>query len=145
MNRQGRFRRLGEITIDSDRITTLGMALLFVIVGAMLIGKIRVLAFGVVTEHVSLLSIVTVVYCFLFAFSFPGKFVKAAFILLGTETACRLALKYLHASTSMRHAADVAASVVDQVALTIILFAIVQWFKSVIHWAPPSTARDPGL
>ena len=114
------------------------MAVLLVIVGAMLIWKIRVLAFGVVTDHVSLLSIITVVYCFIFAYSIPGRFVKTALVLLGTETACRLMLRYAHASLSVRHAASVGGSIVDQIALTIILVAILQWFRSVVRRTPPS-------
>ena len=145
MDKEERSLRVGAITVNSDWIMTLEMAALFVIVGAILIWKIRGLAFGVASEHVSLLSIITVVYCFIFAFSIPGKFVKAAFVLLGTETASRLLLKYLHAPSSVRHAAGIGGSVLDQVALTIFLVAIAQWFKSVVHRAPPSTTGDPGL
>jgi hypothetical protein len=144
MDKRGRFLRLGAITIDSDRIFTVEMVILLVIVGAMLIWKIRVLAFGVVIDHVSLLSIIIVVYCFIFAFSIPGKFVKTALCLLGTETACRLILRYAHASPSVRHAASVGGSIVDQIALTIILIVILQWFKSVVHWTPSiPEGREP--
>ncbi|SRR6266446_208091 len=145
MDRDGQSFRLGAITIDSDRIFTLEMAALLLIVGAMLTWNIRVLAFGVVTEDISLLSIITVVYCLIFALSIPGKFVKTALILLGTETACRLILKYVTASSpSVRHVASVGGTIVDQIALTIILIAILQWFKSVVHWTPSiPEGREP--
>ena len=145
INRQGQSLRLGEITVESNWVLTLEMVVLFVIVGAMLIWKIRILAFGIVTGHVSALAIVNVIYYFLFAFAIRGKFVKAALIMMGMETAYRLALHYAHAPLSLRHQADVGGYVIDQVALTIILIAIVYWFKSVVRRTSPSSTGDPGL
>jgi hypothetical protein len=82
------------------------------------------------------------VYCFLFAFSFQALRVRLALILLGAEAVVRLSLSYLHVSPATLHVADIGASLADQVALAIIAFAIVQWFKSVIHWVRPTKTGE---
>jgi hypothetical protein len=126
--------RKREITINSNWIITVGMALLFPICGALLIWNIRSLLFERVDHSFSPTYLISAVYYFLFAYSFPAKSLKVAFLLLGTDMVIRVALHYLHASNAVQHAAAVGGSLFNQIALTIILVAIVHWFRSVVHW-----------
>jgi hypothetical protein len=152
MNQEAKSRRLWEITIDSNWIMTVGMALLFAFIAFLLGWGIRDLLFDKVDYGVSqgarsgwldtVTYVIGAVYFFLFAYSFPAKHLKIAFLLLGTDMVIRVALYYFHSSATMQHSAAVAGSIASQIAYAIILFAIAQWFKSVIRSAHPS---DPGV
>jgi hypothetical protein len=138
-----------EIPIDSNWIVTIGIALLFVSCIWQLIRDVRYLALGNLSEQVlsthvidKIGIVILAVYCFLFAFSFQALRVRLALILLGAEAVVRLSLSYLHVSPATLHVADIGASLADQVALAIIAFAIVQWFKSVIHWVRPTKTGE---
>ena len=138
-----------EIPIDSNWIVTIGIALLFVSCIWQLIRDVRYLARGNLSEQVlsthvidKIGIVILAVYCFLFAFSFQALRVRLALILLGAEAVVRLSLSYLHVSPATLHVADIGASLADQVALAIIAFAIVQWFKSVIHWVRPTKTGE---
>jgi hypothetical protein len=138
-----------EITIDSNWIMTIGMALLLVFCTWQLIRDARYLALGNLSEQVLFTHVIDkigivilAVYCFLFAFSFHALHVRLALILLGTEAVVRLSLSYLHVSPATLHVANIGESIADQVALAIIAFAIVQWFRSVIHWISPSKTGE---
>jgi hypothetical protein len=50
----------------------------------------------------------------------------------------RIALNYFHASTAVQHSAAIAGSIARQIALVLIIFAIAQWFKSVVCWTASS-------
>jgi hypothetical protein len=128
---------------------TIGIALLFVSCIWQLIRDVRYLALGNLSEQVlsthvidKIGIVILAVYCFLFAFSFQALRVRLALILLGAEAVVRLSLSYLHVSPATLHVADIGASLADQVALAIIAFAIVQWFKSVIHWVRPTKTGE---
>jgi len=141
-----------EITVDSNWIMTVGMALLFAFCAFLLIWDIRDLLFGKVEHDVShTIDVVAyalgAVYSFLFAYSFRATPLKVAFLLLGTNYTVRLAIGRLHVSASMQHFASVICSIAWQIALIIILVAIAQWFKSVVRRVTPPNpgARDPQL
>jgi hypothetical protein len=149
MNQKAASKRAWEITVDSNWIMTVGMVALLIFFGWQLIGEARDLVFGNLTEQVlfthvidKIGRVILVVYCLLFAFSFRALHVRVAFILLGTATALRFSLSYLHLSPAVFHFAAVGGSIADQIALTIILFAIVQWFKSVVRWIPPNKSGE---
>jgi uncharacterized membrane protein len=151
MNQETPSKRLWEITIDSDWIMTIGMAMVLVFCSWQLIREARHLVFGNLGEKVMLTQVIDkiktvlyVVYFFLFAFSFRAKPVKLAFLLLGTDMAIRVALHYLHSSATVQHSAAVAGSITRQVAFTIIFIAIIQWFRSVVRWVSPSPS-NPGV
>jgi hypothetical protein len=134
--------RRTDIVIDSNWIVTIGLALLFAFTAFLLIWSIRDLLFDKVDHQLSPILVVGVVYYFLFAYSFPSKPLKVAFSLLGVDLTARMALAYLHGSASTQHSAAIAGSVARQIAYTIILFAIAQWFRSVVRRAP---ARNRGI
>ena len=138
-----------EITIDSNWIMMVGMAVLLICCGWQLIREASNLVFGNLAEQVlythvidKIGRVIFVVYCLLFAFSFQALHLRVAFILLGTAAVVRFSLSYLHVSPAALHFAAVGDSIADQIALTIILFAIVQWFKSVVRWIPPNKSRE---
>ena len=139
-----------EITIDSNWIETIMMAVVLVFCGWQLIREARHLAFGNLGEQVMMTQVfdkiqtaIYVVYCFLFAFSLRAKPVKLAFLLLGTDMAIRVTLHYLHSSATMQHAAAVVGSIARQVAFTILLVAIIQWFRSVVRRVSSSNPGAP--
>ena len=67
--------------------------------------------------------------------------VKLGGLLLGTDIVVRVALHYFGGSISVQHSVTVAGSIARQVALALFIFAIAQWFKSVVRRVPPS---NPG-
>jgi uncharacterized membrane protein len=143
--------RSWEITIDSNWIVTIGVVLLFAYVAFLLGWSIRDVLFDKVDYRVlqgarngwldSLPYVIGAAYSFAFAYLFPGKHLKVAFLLLGTEYTVRFAIEYLHVAAGVHHSAAVVGSIARQVAFTIILVAIIQWFKSVVRWISPS---NPG-
>jgi hypothetical protein len=151
MSQKTSWWRSWEITVDSNWIMTIGMVLLFAFIAFLLGWSIRNLLFDKVDYRVlqgarngwldTLTCVIGAAYSFMFAYSFPGKHLKVAFLLLGTEYTVRFAIEYLQVAAGMHHSGAVAGSIARQVAFTIILVAIIQWFKSVVRWIPPS---NPG-
>jgi hypothetical protein len=134
-----------EITIDSDWITTVGMALLLVFCGFQLIREGRHLVFDSLSGEVLLTHVIDkfriaiIVVCYFLGVFLPWpRSVKLGGLLMGTDIVVRIALHYFDASTSLQHSAAVAGSIARQVALALFIFAIAQWFKSVVLRVPPS-------
>jgi hypothetical protein len=129
------------ITINSDWITTIVMALLLVVCSLLLIRDIRDLVSGRTIEQgpvtrslfTNIFTIIAAVYCFLAARGFHVMYVRIGFALMGIQFTSNVVLGYFHIPTHLQHNAAVAGSLVRQVALTIFVVAIVQWFKSVVH------------
>ena len=150
MSQKTSWWRSWEITVDSNWIMTIGTALLFAFIAFLLGWNIRDFLFDRVDYRVlqgvhngwldTLTYVIGAAYSFMFAYSFPRKHLKVAFLLLGTEYTVRFAIEYLHVAVGMHHSAAVAGSIARQVAFTIILVAIIQWFKSVVRWTPPSNS-----
>jgi len=138
----------GDILIDSDWITTIGMALLFALIVFLLGWSIRDFLFNKVDHEVlqhvrrgwldALTNPIGVVYCFLFAYSFPAKHLKIAFLLLGTKYLALIAVSYLHTGADVRQCASIAGAIASQIAYAIILIAIAQWFKTVVRRDRPT-------
>ena len=101
--------RSWEITIDSNWITTILMAVLLVVCGALLINEIVHCAIGNLSEvprlGKSLLTNITnvmIVVCyFSIVFSTLPKLVKISFSLMGVDFASRLILGYCHVSNHL--------------------------------------------
>jgi hypothetical protein len=134
VNQKAASNRAWEITIDSNWIMTVVMGLAFVTCGTILGWNIRNLLLDRVDHPVSLYYVIGFVSYFALAYSFPAKSLKVAFLLLGTNMVVRSALYYLHASTTVQHSAWTVCSIASQIAYTIILVVIVQWFRSVVRW-----------
>jgi uncharacterized membrane protein YciS (DUF1049 family) len=141
-------QRQGDVTIDSNWVITIGMALLFAFIAFLLGWCIRDLLFDKVDHEVlqrvrsgwldTLTYVLGAVYSFLFAYSFPAKHLKIAFLLLGANYLVLVAVSYLHAGAEVQHSAAIAGAIASQIAYTIILFAIAQWFKTKLRRIPPS-------
>src|ERR1700732_1748761 len=134
-----------EITIDSDWITTLVMALLLVFCAWQLIREARHLVFDslagtiLLTQSIDKVRTAILVGCYFLGVFLPWpRSVKLGGLLLGTDIVVRVALHYFNASTSEQHSAAVAGSIARQVALALFIFAIAQWLKSVVRRASPS-------
>ncbi len=135
-----------EITIDSNWIITIGMALLFAFTAFLLGWSIRDLLFDKLDHGVlqlvrsgwldTLTYVMGAVYFFLFACSFPAKHLKIAFLLLGAKYLVLIAVSYLHAGVDVQHPAAIAGAIASQIAYAIILFAIARWFKTVVRQTP---------
>jgi hypothetical protein len=136
-----------EITVDSNWIVTTGMALLFAFTAFLLCWSIRNLLFEnfdhAVLQRIrngwldTVANAIGAVYFFVFAYSFPAKHLKLAFSLLGIKYLGLVAAPYLHAGVDILHSAAIAGAVASQLAYTIILFAIAQWFRAVVRKIPP--------
>ena len=147
MSQKTSWWRSWEITVDSNWIMTIGMVLLFAFIAFLLGWSIRNLMFDRV-DHVDLhrvrngwFDVLTyamgAVYSFLFAYSFPAKHLRVAFLLLGAKYLGLVAAPYLHVGAEVLHSAAIAGAIASQIAYAIILFAIAQWFKTVVRWIPP--------
>ena len=138
-----------EITIDSDWITIFVMALLLGFCCWQLLREGHHLVFGslagtiLLTQFIDKARTAIMVVCYFLGVFLPWPMsVKLGGLLLGIDIVVRIALHYLGASTSVQHPAAVAGSIARQVALALFIFAIVQWFKSVVRRAPPV---NPGV
>jgi len=151
MSQKTSWWRSWEITIDSNWIMTIGMGLLFAFIAFLLGWSIRDLLFDKLDHEVlqrarngwldTFTYLIGAAYSFLFAYSFPGKHLKIAFLLLGAQYLALVAVFY-HAGTNVQHSAVIAGAIASQIAYTIILVAIIQWFRSVVRWVSPS---NPGV
>ena len=148
MSQESQTQRPGEVTIDSNWIITIGLALLFAFIAFLLGWSIRNLlldkvAYGALQgDRNGWLDTLTyplgAVYSFVFAYSFPAKHLRVAFVFLGTKYVALIAVSYLHVAVGVQHLVAVAGSIATQIAYTIILVAIAQWFKNAVRWNPPS-------
>jgi hypothetical protein len=134
-----------EITVDSSWIKTIVMGVVLLLCVWQLIREAHRLVFDSLTGEILLTQVIDkvttalfVVCCFLAAFSLWAKSVKLAFLLLGTDMVVRVALHYFDASTTVQHSAAIAGSIARQIALALAIFAIAQWFRSVVRWTFPS-------
>ena len=138
-----------DITIDSDWITTFVMALLLIFCCWQLLREGRHLVFDglagtiLLTQFIDKARTAIIAVCYFLGVFLPWPMsVKVGGLLMGTDIIVRVALYYLDASTSVQHTAAVAGSITRQVALALFIFAIVQWFKSVVRRA---SAGNPGV
>ena len=148
MSQKSQTQRPGDVTIDSNWVIVIGMALLFAFTAFLLGWSIRDLLFDKVGHGVlqrarsgrldTLTYAIGAVSFFLFAYSFPAKVLKVAFLLLGAKYSVLVALAYLHVAAGVQHYVAVGESIATQIAYAIILFAMAQWFRSVVRWTPPS-------
>jgi len=146
MSHELQTRRQRDITVDSNWIITIGMALLFAFTVFLLGWSIRDLLFDKLDQGVlqlvrsgwldTLTYVMGAVYFFLFAYSFPAKHLKLAFLLLGAKYLILIAASYLPVGTNVRHSAAIAGAIASQIAYAIILFAIARWFKTVVRQTP---------
>jgi hypothetical protein len=136
-----------EITIDSDWITTILMALIFAFIAFLLGWSIRDL-WSDTFDHIVLQRVrggwldkltyfIGPAYCFLFAYSIPAKRLKIAFLLLGANYIARIAVTYLHVGADVQRAAVIAGAIASQIAYAIILLAIARWFGTVVRQVHP--------
>ena len=147
MSQKSQTVRQRDVTIDSNWVITIGMALLFAFIAFLLGWSIRDLLFDKVghgvLQHVrsggldALTYVIGAVYCFLFAYAFPAKHLKIAFLLLGADYLVQVAMSYLHTGVAVRRSAAIAGAIASKIAYAIILFTIAQWFKTVVRQIPP--------
>jgi len=143
----------GEITVDSDWLTTAGAALLFIVCSLLLVREIWHFAwghfaqpaqvrrdfFGILNE---VYKIIASILAFVLAFEIREKSAKVGCFLGGLSLAASSLLSFLRVSSCAFHTAAMARSVVWQVALVLFLVAIAQWLKSVVRRVPPT--EPPG-
>jgi len=139
------------MTIESNRETTLWMAVLFVICVLLLAQEIH----GVLQGHFfrpmllrmnywsifyKIFEAIVAIYFFIFAFSFPKKSVKIASALMGADFSIYFLLSLFPISAALGHTVAMIGSAVRQIALIIFCVAIVEWFKSATRG---SSTTDP--
>ncbi|MGB8580518.1 MAG: hypothetical protein WCD47_06830 [Candidatus Sulfotelmatobacter sp.] len=140
----GRPTRFGEITVDSDFVTTALLLLLFVILSLMLMRDIRHILWHAPDQIAvsgtlnRLGAALAVVYCLVYVFRWPNRLVKIGCALFAAHWSLALALTYLRISPTAPPTLAFADSMVMQISLAIFLIAIAHWFRTVVRWAPPS-------
>ena len=145
MNRESQTHRPHDVLIDTSWAMVILMALLFACCAFLLTWSVRNLLFDSVSHDApSRLDAsgcaIVAIYGLVFAYSFPPKSVKVAFLLMGSNYA-RLAIGYFYPPAIQQNTAAIIGSIAQQIAFAIFLFAIAQWFKSVVRRSPPG---DPG-
>ena len=137
--------RTWDFTVESDWFTALGAVALFIVCGALLVREIDHSIWGhfsrPVRLHLGFWSIcnevfeaVAAVYCFIFAFKFPNKYVKTASVLMGMNLTGFVLLSGFQIPTRALYIASVSGSAVRQIALGIFCVALAQWLRSVVRW-----------
>jgi hypothetical protein len=153
MSQKTSWWRSWEITIDRDWITTIMMAVLFIICGLLLAQEIRHVAQGYFHGperlRISFWSIwnkvfevIAAIYFFMFAFSVPKKSVKTASILMGTDLAVYALLSCFPISLALGHIVAISGSAARQIALIIYCVEIARWLVSVFHRNPQPNFGD---
>jgi hypothetical protein len=132
-----------EIAIDSDRITTAGMAVLLVGGIGLTISEARHLFWGRTVEQVSLGTVVLALSCLAFAFSFKEKLFKLAFALIGTQASVRAVLSYAHVSHDSQHIAAIGGLILSPAGHLMMIAAALKWFRSVVRRIPTPEREDP--
>jgi hypothetical protein len=136
--------RFGEITVDSDFVTTALLVVLFIILSLMLMRDVRHILWG--TQSLiairgplnRLATAFAIVYCLVFVFRWPNGLVKIGCALFAAHFSLALASTYLSISATARPALAIADSIVMQISLATFLIAIAHWFRTVVRWDPPS-------
>jgi hypothetical protein len=121
------------------------MAFLFVCCASLLAWDVRDFLFGKVDHGVhsrleAVGYVVVAIYGFFFAYSYPRWNVKVASLLIGANYA-RLAIGYLYSPAVHQHSVVLSGSIATQIAFVIFLYAITEWFKSVVRRSPPTEQR----
>jgi hypothetical protein len=148
MSQRSQTLQPGDVTIDSNWVLTIGLACVFVFTAFLLGWDIRDVLFGKIDYAVSpgirnawfdrLTYPLGAIYFFLFAYSFPPKHLKLAFLLLGTKYTLSMVLAYLHTAPETQHSATLAMTFATQIAYAIILYSIARWFKTIVRRIPPT-------
>jgi len=140
---KNRLESKGELTIDSDPGTTVGLAVLFIILTLMLVRDIRHILWSA-PNQIAITGIpnrlgaaLALVYSIFFFFRWPNRLVKIGCALLAAHSSLGLALTYLRISPTTRPTLAFAGSIVMQISLVTFLIAIADWFRMVVRWAPP--------
>jgi hypothetical protein len=134
----------GEITVDSDFTTTALLAVPFFILSLMLMRDIRHILWSTQNQIAiggtlnRLAAALALVYCLVFVFRWPNRLVKVGWVLVAIHLSLAFASTYLRIPPTARPALALADSIVMQVSLVTFLVAIAHWFRTVVHWAPPS-------
>jgi hypothetical protein len=131
-----------RITIDSDRATTIGIAIS--LLGAILVAVSDIwrLVSGQVVPRVSLGTIIVAVSGVVALFIFRPLLLKLAFALMAVQAAARIILSHVHATVGGLHIVAMGAMTTNLVAVVIVIFVIVNWFRSVIRRVPRSLGKD---
>ena len=93
-------------------------------------------------HQLPLIFVLPAICYFLFTYSLPPWPLKIAFLLLGIDLAASLVLAYTHVSMSAQLSAAIPRMAARQIALTIIVLAIVRWFKSFVRQTSPAGRRE---
>jgi hypothetical protein len=123
-----------EILINSDWMTTFGVALLLLFSLWRAAYDFRQIANGEFTQPVSIHALLLAFYAFLMAYWSVGRrLLRGGFFLLGAGASIRIVVYCLHASDHAQYLAAINALVFGIAAWTMILICAVQWFRSVVR------------
>jgi hypothetical protein len=136
--------------VQDNRLATIEMGLLFLLVAVLLAWSIRNLWFGRLDMSFSSSSgsnaFFTIVGGCLFAYSFRSKLLKVAFLLLAAGSAIRIAAHYFFMANNLSNKAASGSAIARQIAYIMVLLALSSWFKSRTHPSvdPAAELLTPG-
>jgi hypothetical protein len=131
-----------EITVDSARSTTIQVAICLLVAVVVALFDIWRIVSGRVIAKVVPGTILIAVAGFVALFIFRPFVLKLAFALLSIQAAARIIFTYIHATFGVRHIVAMSAVITNLVAMLIVIFVIVDWFRSVARRDPDSIAEN---
>jgi hypothetical protein len=148
---EARASRTWEITIASDRATTVGMVFLLLICGVLLVREIRHFIWGRLSlpPHLhrrfwsiwnSAFDVIAAALCFMVSLKLQKKSAKLAGVLIGAYLASSFSLSCLRLASGAQQVAATLLSALFQIALAASCIAIAAWFESVVS---RGRARNP--
>jgi len=142
--------RFGEIIVDSDRATTVLLAVLFIVLSLVLMLDIRQTVWGT-PNHIAINgtlnrvgAALSLVYCLVLVFRWSNRLIRVGSTLLAIDLVIRFAFTYLQLTSAVRPTLVFIRSATLQISLIIFLVAIANWFRTVVRWSPPSPSQGDG-
>jgi hypothetical protein len=132
-----------EVTINSDRSTTIQIAICLLVAVVVAVSDIWRLVSGRVQTRVAPGTIIIAVAGLAALFVFRPLVLKLAFALMAIQASARVIVSYAHATVGVRQTVAVAAVTASLVAMLMVIFVIVNWFRSVVRRVARSVAEGP--
>jgi hypothetical protein len=128
---QEQSRRKRGVVINSDWLTSMGIAALLVLSVLHVAADFRRISRGHFVEHVSINTIVLALAAFLLIRSGVERLLRSGFLLIGLGASTRAAVFFLHASDNAQFLAAIVSFAFDIFGWMLILLFAVQWFRTV--------------
>ena len=124
------FETVANDTSDNDRKVRFQVAIALFAAIVIEISGAWLLVSGRTSGRVHLSTLVVAFGCFAVMFHFKGLLLRVAFALIGMQAALRVILSRTYVPVGWLHIVNVAALMIELLGVSIIIFVIVEWFRS---------------